>query len=170
MRLTKLTSDAIRILVLCQTTDGALQKVAALSATIGVTKPLGLKLVNQLARLGYVDTVRGPNGGIRLAAGVADRPMGQLVRELEAFELHRATTSATGEGGDRATAHQLENMVDDAFDAFLAVLDQQTIADLAQRELKSRARTKKTQTPEPTAATDSGRRPPRRSPSRRAGT
>lgn len=122
MRLSKQTSDAIKILVILAHADGQLLKVADVAAEVPVPKPLGLKLVNLLARLEYVETVRGPRGGIRLATPACDMTIGRLVRDLEAMQAQHEN----GEDSD-----SFERFVDNAFDAFLAVLDQHTIADMA---------------------------------------
>lgn len=131
MRLSKQTSDAVKVLVLCARDTNRFVKVAEVAEQVQVTKPLGLKLVNLLARLGYLETVRGPNGGVRLARDPETLTLGEVVRDLEAFGMRdtgdQAHTDRTH--GDPATG--LQGYVDDAFRAFLAVLDQQTIGALA---------------------------------------
>lgn len=127
MRLTKQTSDSIKILVLCAQTETGLLKTADIADRIGTTRQVGLKLVNLLARQGYVETVRGPSGGIRLGAGVEERSIGEIVRSLEALELSQANATASS----HRTHQQLESFVDDAFEAFLSVLDKKTIAEMA---------------------------------------
>ncbi len=133
MRLTKQTSDAIKVLVLCAKSPDTRLKAAALAEEIGTTKQVGLKLVNLLARQGYVETVRGPSGGIRLANGVETRTIGSIVRDLEALELSQSCAGSNTE----KTHRQLEQFVDDAFDAFISVLEGKTIADLAGRRASS---------------------------------
>ncbi len=126
MRLTKQTSDAVKILTLCARAevDAAPLKVAVIAEAAGITRQLGLKLVNALAHLGYVTTVRGPRGGIRLARPAAEIPVGSVVRD---FEQRRTA-------GDVNVGDDLHPMLDSAFEAFVAVLDLHTIADLAARE------------------------------------
>lgn len=126
MRLSKQTSDAVKILTVCAQADGGSRpvKVAAISEATGITKQLGLKLVNMLARLGYVETIRGPRGGFRLARAAGEISVGSLVRD---FEGQRSTPDAGSETG-------LTPVLDDAFEAFVKVLDGHTIADLAARE------------------------------------
>ncbi|MEM1306150.1 MAG: Rrf2 family transcriptional regulator [Pseudomonadota bacterium] len=127
MRLTKQTSDSIKILVLCAQTETGLLKTADIADRIGTTRQVGLKLVNLLARQGYVETVRGPSGGIRLGAGVEEHSIGEIVRSLEALELSQADAGASS----HRTHRQLESFVDDAFEAFLSVLDGKTIKEMA---------------------------------------
>lgn len=127
MRLTKQTSDSIKILVLCAQNREDLLKTADLAERIGTTRQVGLKLVNLLARQGYVETVRGPSGGLRLADDVDTQTIGQIVRSLEALEVTQSDEAASSHG----THVRLEAFVDDAFAAFLSVLDKKTIGDLA---------------------------------------
>lgn len=131
MRLSKQTSDAVKVLVLCARNADTLVKVASVADQIAVTKPLGLKLVNILARLGYLETVRGPNGGVRLARDPETLTLGEVVRDLEAFSMHESPMDPDPDSAAALNRSGLQEYVDDAFRAFLAVLDQQTIAALA---------------------------------------
>lgn len=125
MRLSKQTSDAVKILTACARTDAS-RKAAEIADEIGITKQVGLKLVNMLARLGYVATVRGPRGGLRLAKPATAISVGQVVRDLEARRASPATDDEDAVGA-------LSPFLDDAFDAFVSVLDAHSIADLAAR-------------------------------------
>ncbi|MGF1648967.1 MAG: RrF2 family transcriptional regulator [Hyphomicrobiaceae bacterium] len=126
MRLSKQTTDAVRILVYCTRERHGLTKVASVAEVTELPRPLALKLVNILSRLGLLETVRGPRGGIRLACNPAEVTLGALVRQLEAFQGPQDGKDGVGEDG-------LSSFVDDAFEAFLSVLDRHTLADMASR-------------------------------------
>lgn len=132
MRLSKQTSDAVKILTVCARADGEPRKAADIAAEVGITKQVGLKLVNMLARLDYVTTVRGPKGGLRLARPAVSISVGQVVRDLEAQRVAQAPDYDDSPGA-------LSPFLDDAFDAFVSVLDAHTIADLAARPVASQA-------------------------------
>jgi Rrf2 family nitric oxide-sensitive transcriptional repressor len=131
LRLSKQTSDAVKILVWCARNDGGLIKVAEIAERTHVTKALGLKLVNLLSRLGYLETVRGPRGGIRLACVPEATRLGDIVRDLETFEMAPSASGMHAADGTLNLPPALEGCVDDAFEAFVGVLNQNTLADLA---------------------------------------
>lgn len=125
MRLSKQTTDATKILVMCAQSDGARLKVARVSEALSIPKPLTLKLVNALARLGYLETTRGPRGGIVLAVDPASVTLGRIVGDLEAFAGPDDGEQGADASGDFGT------FVGDAFQAFLDVLDRHSLADMA---------------------------------------
>ncbi len=127
MRITKQTGHAIRILVDCALARGTLVKVADISARLSITKPNVFKIVHILSRNGFVDAVRGPAGGVRLASPADTIKIGDVVRAIE------ATNSQVDDDGAGSSTHgrSLHAVFDDAFGAFISVLDQHTLADLA---------------------------------------
>lgn len=124
MKLSKQTSDAIQILTYCHRQDGRLVKVAEVADTLGLKKQMALKLANILAQAGFVETVRGPSGGIRLSEATRAATLGHIVRTLEAQPTSRADYN---DGG------ALDSFVDEAFEAFLQVLDRHSLAEMAAR-------------------------------------
>ena len=89
------------------------------------------KVVGRLASLGYVETHRGRSGGVRLARHAADIRIGDVVRETEdnlcLVECFDPETNQC----PIAPACVLAGALDRALHAFLAVLDEVTLADLA---------------------------------------
>ena len=130
MRLTKQTGHAIRILTDCAQADGALVKVAKLSKRLGITKQNVFKIVHILSRAGFILAVRGPSGGVRLAKPAASIRIGDVVRAIEVTDV-----AIEGEAAlDRESlpgAGSINSVFDDALIAFVSVLDQHTLADLA---------------------------------------
>ncbi len=133
MRLTKQTGHAIRILTDCANANGALVKVADIAKRLELTKQNAFKIVHVLSRAGFVAAVRGPSGGVRLAARPEDIRVGDVVRAIEVTDVHvqRGADNAGHGGGSGVNA-----MLDDALDAFIAVLDQHTLADLAAAQIE----------------------------------
>jgi Rrf2 family nitric oxide-sensitive transcriptional repressor len=128
MRLTKSTSHAIRILIDCARAPDRLIKVAELSERLAITPQNVFKIVNLLARAGLIDAVRGRNGGVKLARPAQRIRIGDVVRateithvEIEQGRAKRAQGSSRG----------VNRILDDALEAFIDVLDQHTIADMA---------------------------------------
>lgn len=130
MKVPKQISDGIRILVRCHASGDELVKIAVVAQELGLTKQMALKLSNILRQLAFLDTVRGPNGGVRLAAAAKEATVGEVVRAL----LTRPELSQ-----DAREVVDLDGLYDEAFDAFLAVLDRQPLQDLANRSGRGKA-------------------------------
>ncbi|MFN0218513.1 MAG: RrF2 family transcriptional regulator [Hyphomicrobium sp.] len=128
MRLTKQTGHAIRILLDCAQSDGGLLKVADISARLGITKQNVFKIVHILSRAGFVAAVRGPSGGVRLARPAAAIKVGDVVR---AIEVTRVRVDTSAKAAPRGEQSPLNTVFDDALGAFIAVLDQHTLAELS---------------------------------------
>ena len=128
MRLTKSTSHAIRILIDCARAGDRLIKVAELSQRLEITQQNVFKIVNLLARAGLIEAVRGRNGGVRLARPAASIRIGDVVRATEVTHVEIEDGTA---GRRRKRAHGVNQILDDALGAFIDVLDQHTLADMA---------------------------------------
>ena len=138
MRLTKSTSHAIRILIDCARASDRLIKVAELSQRLQITQQNVFKIVNLLARAGLIEAMRGRNGGVRLARPAAAIRIGDVVRATEVTHVEIEDDMA---GRKQKRGHGVNQILDDALGAFISVLDQHTLADMA-----------RSQSPEPAAA------------------
>lgn len=130
MRLNKSTSHAIRILIECTRADGALIKVADLAAELDLTMQNVFKMVHIMSRGGLVAATRGRNGGVRLARPAEQIKIGDIVRAMEATDVE-----LDAEGGARGASgralQDVNRVFDVALEAFIGVLDQHTLADMA---------------------------------------
>jgi Rrf2 family nitric oxide-sensitive transcriptional repressor len=136
MRLTKSTSHAIRILIDCARAGDHLIKVADLSERLGITQQNVFKIVNMLARAGLIEAMRGRHGGVKLARPAEQIRIGDVVRASE------VTLVAIEEGaaaGVRGRGHSVNQVLDDALEAFIDVLDRHTIADMARSQASAAA-------------------------------
>ena len=127
MRLTKSTSHAIRILIDCAQADGRLVKVAELSERLQITQQNVFKIVNLLARAHLIEAVRGRNGGVRLARPASAIRIGDVVRATEVTHVE----IEEGTGGRKPKRGGVNQILDTALGAFIDVLDQHTLADMA---------------------------------------
>ena len=132
MRLNKSTGDAIRILIACARSEGALVKVVDLSATLDITMQNVFKIVHILSRAGLTAAVRGRHGGIRLSRSADAIFIGDIVRAMELTEAASDAAGRQSEGG--ASAVDVTRVLDDALEAFIAVLDRHSLADMVARE------------------------------------
>ena len=66
MRLTLHTDFSLRVLIQVGLNDGNLTTINDIAQSFGISKAHLMKVVNDLSQKGYLETVRGRNGGIRL--------------------------------------------------------------------------------------------------------
>lgn len=129
MRLTKQTGHAIRILIDCTLAKNELVKVADVSERLGVTKQNVFKIVHILSHAGFLSAVRGPNGGVRLAKPASSIKIGDVVRAIEVTRV--LVEGGRGRKSVENDPASINAMFDDALSAFISVLDQHTLAELA---------------------------------------
>ncbi|MGE3919268.1 MAG: Rrf2 family transcriptional regulator [Hyphomicrobiaceae bacterium] len=127
MRLNKSTSHAIRILIECARAEGALVKVAELSARLDLTMQNVFKIVHVLSRAGLLEAARGRHGGVRLARPAASIRMSDIVRASEKTDIE---VDASGRRSARSAMVDVNRVLDDALEAFVAVLDRHSLADM----------------------------------------
>ena len=129
MRLTLHTDFALRILIQVGLNEGKLTTINDIAKSFDISKHHLMKVVNDLGQKDYLDTVRGRNGGIRLMREPREISVGQVVRDTED---NLDIIGCLGERGycriERVCV--LRGVLRDATDAFLAVLDGHTLADL----------------------------------------
>ncbi len=128
MRLTLHTDYALRCLIRIGIADGKLITINDISQSFDVSKQHLMKVVNALGRKGYLETVRGRNGGIRLSRRPRDINIGQVVRDTEELDV----IGCLGQRGYCPIQRicVLSGVLRDATEAFLAELDAYTLADL----------------------------------------
>jgi Rrf2 family transcriptional regulator, nitric oxide-sensitive transcriptional repressor len=129
MRLTLYTDFALRVLIQVGLNDGKLTTINDIARSFGISKPHLMKVVSDLSQKGYLDTVRGRNGGIRLTSEPCHINIGQVVRDTE-DQLD--IVGCLGRRGYCPIQRicVLRGVLRDATEAFLAVLDTYTLADL----------------------------------------
>lgn len=132
MRLTAFTDYCLRTLIFVALKGEDLTTIDELADHHKVNRNHLVKVVFRLGQLGYLQTSRGKRGGIRLASAASTLSLGKLVRQTEQdFALVECFP-----GRDCLCVIEpacvLKSALRAALDAFFNVLDQYTIADLAQ--------------------------------------
>ena len=137
MRLTLHTDYALRVLIHVAITDGKLITISNIAESFDISKQHLMKVVSDLSQKGYLDTVRGRKGGIRLRRPPRDINIGQVVRATEEARCYRLSGSERLLP-DRARL-RVARRVARCDSGVLAVLDGYTLADLIkpQRALSS---------------------------------
>lgn len=125
MKLSLYTDYSLRVLIHLGTHPGELASIAQIAQAYGISHSHLTKVVQDLGAAGYIETVRGRNGGIRLGRAPAKIGLGEVVRHTEAhFDLVDCS------GCLIAPACGLPPILAEATRAFFAVLDGYTVADL----------------------------------------
>lgn len=132
MRLTKQTDYSLRVLMHLALMPERKHTIRELSERYRVSKNHLMKVVNQLARLGYVKTLRGRGGGLRLARSSHAIRIGAVVTDLEK-SLEVIDCNANG-GCVLQPACKLRHALKDATRTFIRTLDNYTLADLVANE------------------------------------
>jgi Rrf2 family nitric oxide-sensitive transcriptional repressor len=128
MQLTRYTDYSIRVLTLLSTYPERQSCIADIARAFGISQSHLTKVVHDLGQSGYLETVRGRNGGIRLRKAPQDINLGALVRHTEKhFAVVECADCVI------APACQVSDVFAQATRAFLAVLDQYTLADAMAR-------------------------------------
>jgi len=131
MKLTLFTDYSMRVLLYLGARPDRLCSIAEIARAYGVSHNHLMKVVNQLARQGYVDSVRGRSGGIRLGRAPEDINLGALIRTTEdGFDLVDCGACVV------APACGVTGVLGEALGAFMAVLDRYTLADMLTSRLK----------------------------------
>ena len=130
MRLTVFSDYSLRVLMYLGLSAPKLATIADIAGHYGISENHLMKVVHGLVQCGYVDSLRGRGGGLRLAAKPEAVVIGEVVRAtegdtalVECFDPPRDACRIT-----RACA--LRHALAEARDAFYAVLDAYTLADL----------------------------------------
>ncbi|MFN3662741.1 RrF2 family transcriptional regulator [Yoonia sp.] len=131
MKLTNYTNYALRTLQMAAIRAPRLVRIDEVAQAHRINRAHLTKVVHQLAQAGYIETVRGPKGGLRLARPGTEIFVGDVVRltegsmdVVECFSPERNTCKLRG-------ICKLSEALQEATAAFMAVLDDLTVADIA---------------------------------------
>jgi Rrf2 family nitric oxide-sensitive transcriptional repressor len=127
MQLTRYTDYSLRVLIYLAITQET-TTIANIAARYRISENHLVKVVHNLGKLGYVETVRGRSGGVRLAGDPESIRVGEVVRQvepnfdlLECFNVKENTCPIL-------PACKLRVVLGQAQQAFMAVLDEYTLA------------------------------------------
>ena len=131
MKLTSYTNYAMRSLQLAALKSPDLVRVEDVARIHNLSRPHIMKIVHELGKAGYLETVRGRGGGFRLARPAHEIIVGDVVRitegpldVVECFNRAKNTCPLIG-------VCILSRKIQEATAAFMAVLDDLTIADIS---------------------------------------
>ena len=137
MRLTRYSDYSLRVLIYLALRPEQLATIDEISKAYDISKAHLTKVVHDLGRAGYLETVRGRGGGLRLARALDEIGVGDVVRHAEgSFDLVECFDPASNTCR-LESACTLHGVLEEALEAFLATLDQYTLADLVARRKRT---------------------------------
>jgi len=130
LRLTVYTDYSLRLLMYLALKDGGLATIADVAKGYDISKTHLMKVAHQLGVAGYVTTVRGRQGGLRLAKPLSEIGLGEVVRHTEP-DMALVPCFRSDDGAcPIQRCCLLAGALDRARSAFLAVLDEYSLKDL----------------------------------------
>jgi Rrf2 family nitric oxide-sensitive transcriptional repressor len=130
MRLTSFTDYSVRVLMYVAHKNGELASIREVSEAYDISKNHLMKVVHLLGKGGYLDTVRGKNGGFRLGKETKDINIGALIRYTEDDLSIVECFSDTENRCSLVNVCSFSNVMQEALQAFLGAADKYTLEDL----------------------------------------
>ena len=161
MRLTNYSDYALRSLMYLaiKREPKTLANISDIAESYHISKSHLTKIIHQLGQLGYIESVRGKNGGIRLARAPQDINLGVLIKQIEpdfalvecfaeslpnhskgvkqqglSIALIDEAESSLKFGCVISPVCQLKGVFFEALTAFITVLERYTLADIINNE------------------------------------
>ncbi len=130
MRLSEYTDYTLRVLMYCATHRHRLVTIGELAEHHGLSKNHLMKVVNDLARQGLIETTRGRGGGLRLLKEPGAIRIGDVVRASETdFRLVECFDDGTN-ACTLTPSCRLKHVFSEALRGYFQALDRATLADL----------------------------------------
>ena len=131
MLVTRHTDYSLRLLMYAAIHDDRLVTIAEVAMAHGISRNHLMKIVQNLSKRGYIETVRGKGGGLRLARPAGDIGLGDLLRDTEtSIEVVNCAKPECPLSGFCI----LKRTLDEARDAFLSTLQRYTVADMVENQ------------------------------------
>lgn len=128
MRLTQMTDFALRLLVYVARHPDRLCTISEVAQAYGISQTHLMKITHQLGARGWIKTLRGKGGGMRLGHAPEDINLGAVVRSMES-DFHLVECFATNSACTLTGHCGLAGILGGALQSFLAHLEGFTLAD-----------------------------------------
>ena len=130
MKLTAFTDYSLRVLIFLAAEPGRRATIAEILAAYEISESHLTKVVHFLGKQGWISTVRGKGGGISLAMPAEQIGVGQVLRDTEGNAEPAECFSEDGGSCAIVSCCKLQGVLAEAVNAFYAVLDRYTLADI----------------------------------------
>ncbi|MCE9651229.1 MAG: Rrf2 family transcriptional regulator [Parvibaculum sp.] len=133
MRLTLYTDYSLRLLTYVALKGDRLTTIQEIAEAYDISHNHLMKVVTELGRAGIIETVRGRGGGLRLARKPEEINIGALARRMEDDGQHVECFQAATNTCRITPSCKLKHKLREALEAYYAVLDGTTLADLVEK-------------------------------------
>ena len=133
MHLTTFSDYSMRVMMYLGLQRGRLVTISDIAQAYHVSENHLMKVVHNLAQHGYITTVRGKGGGIRLGRETSEIGLGELIRLTEGDNGLLPCQSSPDQCCIQPSC-RLTGILWQAQNALLQVLDKYTLADLLHQE------------------------------------
>jgi Rrf2 family nitric oxide-sensitive transcriptional repressor len=136
MQLTRYSDLSLRVLIYLAVHPGDLATIEQIAEAYGISRAHVMKVAHQLGRAGFLETVRGRGGGLRLARAPESIRVGDVVRQTEGrIDLVECFGPGTSDCRIEPVCG-LRGLLEEAVASFLRTLDACTLSDLVARRRK----------------------------------
>lgn len=130
VRLTLYTDYSLRVLLfLGAKKPDELSTIKEISDAYGISKNHLMKVTHELGKMGYIETIRGRGGGIRLAMQPEDIIIGQVVRQTEEDFYLVDCFNPESVGCVISPVCSLKGALNKALHAYISILDEYALSD-----------------------------------------
>lgn len=137
MQLTHYTDYSLRVLVYLTLKQNQPVTISEIADYYKISRNHLVKIVNNLANLGYITTIRGKGGGMHLASAAQDINIGEVIRNVEPHFNIVECFAQEHKNCRIEPICKLKHILQTATDNFLAELDQYSLQDvISNRNLK----------------------------------
>jgi Rrf2 family transcriptional regulator, nitric oxide-sensitive transcriptional repressor len=133
MYLTRKTDYTMRLLIHLALQPGESATIQEIAERYGISRNHLMKVANRAVQAGYVEAVRGRAGGLKLSRRPKDLGIGEVLRTMEDWKIVECFEPASNRCPITG-ACGLQSILKEALDAYFAVLDQYTLADVVRRK------------------------------------
>ncbi len=131
MQLTTYSDYSLRLLLYLAAAADHSGTIGEIAAQYGISRNHLVKVAHNLGKLGYIETRRGRQGGLRLARPAPEINLGEVVRAVEPnFHLVECFDAAQNRCVITPVC-VLRGVLQEGLDAFFGVLARYSLADLA---------------------------------------
>ena len=133
MRLTFYSDYSLRLLMYAALRPDTLITIQEVAKAYGISKNHLTKVAFDLGRAGFLETVRGRSGGLRLGCRPEEIGLGAVLRITEARSVLVECFNAKTNSRVISAPCRLKGVLNRALKAYFAVLDEYTLADLTDK-------------------------------------